>query len=271
MNSIHSAITKTQKGKDKMGINLKKMKEKLAAAKNGRGGKTWTPPEDVATKARILPTPDGDPFKELHLHYGINKKTVLCPKRNFDEHCPICEFASKLWNEGDEESKAMAKKLFVRQRFFSPILLRADKDPSVKLWGYSQGVYQKLLEKVLNPQYGDISDPETGTDFDIRYGKAAGKLYPDTELDFDRKDSSLCAELGDEKCQELLNSLPDFDSIYDRMSTEEVQALLDAHMAAGDDEEEGEEKEDKEKYAGTTTNEMDVDGALDDLKVKKKK
>jgi len=51
--------------------------------------------------------------------------------------------------------------LFARQRFFSPIILRDDKDPVIKVWGYSKTVYEKLLNKVINPEYGDITDPET--------------------------------------------------------------------------------------------------------------
>lgn len=248
-----------------MAIDMKRMRAKLDAAKN-KGGKIWKPKNDSNTKARVLPTADGDPFKEMHFHYNLGKQSVLCPKRNFDEECPVCEFASQLWNEGDEESQAMAKKLFARQRFFSPIILRDEKDPLVKIWGYSQSVYEKLLGKVLNPEYGDITDPETGFDFTIQYYKKDGKLYPDTELEFSRLPSSLCGDLGEEKCAELLDSIPDFDSLYDRKTTEQVQAILDAYMDA--DPEEG---EDNEKYAGSTTEETSVDGALDDLKPSKSK
>lgn len=244
-----------------MGIDLKKMREKLAAAKGS--GKIWKPKEGTETKVRILPTPDGDPFKEKHFHYNLGKKSVLCPKRNFDEWCPICEFASSLWNEGDEESQAMAKKLFARQRFYSPIIVRGEDNPSVKVWGYSQTVYEKLLKTVLNPEYGDVTDPETGTDFTITYEKKGDKQFPDTDLAFSRKPSSLCGELGEEKCADLLDNLPDFDSLYERKSTADVQAILDAFIDSDDGDS---ASEDKEKFAGSTTEETSVDGALDDLK-----
>ena len=41
----------------------------------------------------------------------------------------------------------MAKKLFARQRFYSPIILREEKEPVVKVWGYYQTVYETLLKK----------------------------------------------------------------------------------------------------------------------------
>lgn len=242
-----------------MGIDIKKMRAKMDALKN-KGGKIWKPKLDSTVKVRILPTPDNDPLKEMHFHYNLGDRSVLCPKRNFDEHCPVCEFASKLWNEGDEESQSMAKKLFVRPRYFSPIILRDEKDPTVKVWGYSQTVYQELLGKILNPQYGDITHPETGTDFEITYEKKGGKMYPDTTLEFDRNASSLCGELGDEKCAELLDSIPDFSELYERLTSAQVQDVLDAYMEGGSDDSGG----DTQKF-GSSTEKTSVDGALDDL------
>lgn len=250
-----------------MAIDLKAMRAKLDAVKN-KGSKIWKPKMDSVTKVRLLPTPDGDPFKEKHFHYNLGKVSVLCPKRNFDEACPVCEFASALWNEGSEESQTMAKTLFARQRFYSPLILRDEKDPSVKVWGYSQTVYEKLLGKVLNPEFGDITDPETGTDFEITYEKKAGKLYPDTELEFSRLASTLKGDLSDEKVSELMDSIPDFDTLYERKSTDEVQAILDAFLD-GDDTANASDDEGTTKFGSTT--ETSVDGALDDLKPSKKK
>lgn len=244
-----------------MAIDLKKMRAKLEASKN-KGSKIWKPKLDSTVKARILPTPDEDPFKEFHFHYNLGKMSVLCPKRNFDEECPVCEFASALWNEGDEDSKNMAKDLFARQRFYSPIILRDEKDPTVKVWGYSQTVYQELLKKVLNPQFGDITDPETGTDFDITYEKTGGKQFPDTKLEFDRNESSLCGELGDDKCAELLDSIPDFTTLFDRKTPAEVQEILDNYLDSDGD---GDDKPDVVKGGGKSEP-TSVDGALDDLK-----
>jgi len=246
-----------------MALDMKKMRAKLDAAKN-KGGKTWKPKLDSETRVRVVPTPDGDPFKEKHFHYNVGNQSVLCPKRNFDEECAICDFASELWNEGTEESKEMAKGLFARQRFFSPIVLRDEKDPVVKIWGYSQTVYQDLLSTCLNPEYGDISDPESGTDFAIWYEKGEAQ-FPSTKLVYSRKSSSLCAELGEKECEDLLNNIPDFDSLYERKSSAEVKDILDAFMAGGgsEDSSDGVEKYSESKKSDEVSS---VDGALDDLK-----
>ena len=75
-----------------MGINIDKMKQKLAAAQ-GKGGKKsdfWRP-QDGENVIRILPSPDEDPFKEHHFHYNLgNNSGFLCPKRNFGDDCPVC-------------------------------------------------------------------------------------------------------------------------------------------------------------------------------------
>lgn len=249
---------------------MKKMRAKLDAAKN-KGGKVWKPKIDSKTKVRLVPTPDGDPFIEKHFHYNLGKVSVLCPKRNFDEDCPVCDFASELWNSGEKESQEMAKKLFARQRFYSPIILREDKDPTVKVWGYSQTVYEKLLSKVLNPEYGDITDPESGTDFVIEYEKGAAGGYPETELEFSRAPSPLCDAKEPEKCAELLENIPDFDSLYERKSTAQVQDVLDAYLDGDEGDDSSGDKTDKVKGGGSANEKQDVSSALDDLKPKKSK
>ncbi len=164
-----------------MGIDLKKMKAKLAAAQgNGKGGKSdfWKITEGEHT-VRILPSEDGDPFKEFHFHYNVGKQNgFLCPKRNFGEDCPVCDFATKLFNQGDTESINMAKKFFARQRFFSPVMVRGEEKEGVRVWGYSKTVYQELLSLVLNPDFGDITDAEEGVDLVLKYAKDPGQLYP---------------------------------------------------------------------------------------------
>ena len=155
-----------------MAIDIAKMRAKLEASKNPQARKEdstkWKPSEGDQT-LRILPTADGDPFKEYHFHYNVGKNPgILCPKKNFGEQCPVCDFASALWKEGvennDDNAKREAKKLFVRKRYFSPILVRGEEQKGVRIWSYGKMAYETLLGLVLDPDYGDISDPETGTD-----------------------------------------------------------------------------------------------------------
>ena len=157
-----------------MAINLDAMRAKLEASKTGgkkQDNTKWRPSEGDQT-VRIIPTEDGDPFKEFHFHYNVgNRGGILCPKKNHGEDCPICDFASKLWREGvdndDFVSKKLAKSLFARQRFFSPVVVRGEEEVGARMWGYGKTAYELLLGYILDPDYGDITDIESGTDITL--------------------------------------------------------------------------------------------------------
>lgn len=239
-----------------MAIDLSKMRNKLSNLKNKSTSqvKFWKPSPGVQT-VRILPTEDGDPFKSYFFHYGIGKESILCPKHNFGEECIICKFASDLYKSSDEDEREMAKKLSRKQRFFSPVLVRGEEAEGARVWGYSKTVYQNLLETVLNPDYGDITDPETGVDIDLRYEKTAGKMYPETILSFKRNSSPLCGDLDGEHCEEILQSVPDFESLHKRKTQEEIEQAFDEHMRSlGGEEDLG---EGVQKYGNPQDNSID--------------
>ena len=244
-----------------MGIDLKKMRSKLNTLK-GKGGNNknlfWKP-QDGDQTIRILPTSDGDPFKEYWFYYNLDQGPVLCPKRNFGEDSAVLDFATKLYREGTPDSIKMAKDLFPKQRFFSPVLVRGEESQGVRIWGYSKTVYESLLNLVLNPDYGDITDTESGTDLVLTYGKAPGMMFPSTKLTPKRNPSPCCPE-GDNDCSSLLEEIPDFDSLFERKTSAQVQELLDRYIAG----EKG--PEEKEKYGASSTKEVSsVDKAFNEL------
>ena len=219
-----------------MALNLDLMKQKMASLSGEGDGKKnnfWRP-QDGENNIRIVPTADGDPFKEKFFHYGVGEQSFLCPKRNFGDSCPVCDFGNKLWNEGTEESKQLAKGMFAKQRFFSPVLVRGEESEGIKVWGYGKLAYQKLLGIVLDPDYGDITDPEDGNDLKLMYGKQPGASYPTTDIRPRPRKSVLCDDAvgGDERCAELLEKVPNLDTVFERRTTEEVQAILDSHLSA---------------------------------------
>ena len=217
-----------------MAINIDKMKQRKAALE-GKGGNRdnfWRP-QDGEQCIRIVPTSDGDPFKDFWFHYNVgNNPGFLSPKKNFGEEDPLNDFVRKLFNEGTEESIKMAKSLMARQRFFSPVLVRGEEEKGVRIWGYGKMVYEQLLNLVLNPEYGDITDTETGTDLVLHYGKPQGASFPQTKLTPRRRSSVLCDDAvgGDDRCAELLESIPEFDTLFERKTPEDVGTLLDQFL-----------------------------------------
>lgn len=257
-----------------MAINLEKMKAKLASLneKAGGGNNNFWRPQDGNQTIRILPTTDEDPFKSYHFHYNIGKNGgFLCLNKNFGEDCPACNLARELYREGDEGSIRMAKDFTARQRFFSPVLVRGEESEGAKVWGYGKKVYETLLQLVLNPEYGDITDPDNGTDLDLQYGKPPGASFPQTNLTPKRRTTAMCTDLSGAECQELLEKIPDFDTLFEKKSTDEIRQLVQEAMTEGADAEEVSSEtrvtaETTQKTVASATEKgSSVDAAFDDL------
>jgi len=215
-----------------MALDMKKMKAKYTALQNrsrGNGKSHWFRPQDGEQVIRIIPTADGDPFKEFWLHYGVGKNPAfLSLKRNYGQDDPLDNFVRALYKEGDEDSIKMAKSLSARQRFFSPVLVRGEEEKGVRIWGYGKQVYEQLLNLVLNPEYGDITDVDAGTDLTLQYGKPAGAQFPQTNLTPRRKSSKLTKSA--DTTAELLDTIPDIEGAFDKKSFDQIQTILDEVM-----------------------------------------
>jgi hypothetical protein len=237
-----------------MGIDFEKMKVKRDALEN-RGGKSvfWRP-EDGEQTIRLLPTADGDPFKQYWFHYNLGKNPgFLSPKKNFGEDDPLDGFIRQLYNDGGDESIKMAKNLSARQRFFSPVLVRGEEGEGVRLWGYGKMAYKELLNLVLNPEYGDITDVNEGTDLVINYGKPAGAQFPQTTITPRRRPSSLAKT--DEEIKSMLDQIPDYSTVFERKTPAQVQAMLDEFLLGEEDAEDV--SSEASKYNSNETNSVD--------------
>ena len=239
-----------------MAIDLKKMRNKLNRLEGKGGSSAFWKPQDGDQTIRILPSPDGDPFKEYWFHYNLgNNRGFLSPKRNFGEEDPLNDFVRQLFNSGSEEDIKMAKNLMARQRFFSPVIVRGEEDKGVRLWGYGKMAYKELVTLALNPDYDDITDPQTGTDLVINYGKPAGAQFPKTTITPRRRSSPLFSDdPGGKMAAEAMESIPDYDEVFadSRKTPEEVGRMLDEWLAG-----EIHDSENVEKYGGNTGNSVD--------------
>jgi len=238
-----------------MGIDLAKMKAKRDALENrGNGQSVFWRPEDGEQTIRIVPTPDGDPFKEYWFHYNLGKNPgFLSPKKNFGEDDPLNDFVRQLYKEGDDQSVKMAKDLSARQRFFAPVIVRGEEDKGVRLWGFGKTAYKELLNLVLNPEYGDITDVDEGTDLTINYGKPPGAQFPQTTITPRRKSSPMMKD--GEKTAAFLDQIPNFDEVFERKSPQQVQVMLDEYLLSEEDAE-GVSSE-TNKYNNTGTSAVD--------------
>tara|TARA_R100000808_G_scaffold10703_1_gene28292 strand:+ start:15586 stop:16341 length:756 start_codon:yes stop_codon:yes gene_type:complete len=243
-----------------MAINMERMKARREALQNrGSGGSNkemfWRP-QDGETTIRIVPTEDGDPFKDFWFHYNVgNNPGFLSPKKNFGEDDPLDDFVRSLFKEGSEDSIKMAKSLMARQRFFAPVLVRGEEDKGVRVWGFGKMAYQELLNLVLNPDYGDITDVDDGTDLVITYGKPPGAQFPQTTITPRRKSSALTT--SKKQTKEYLEQVPDFTTLFEKKSPGQVQEMLDQFLLGEEDAEEVSSETKKYKTDSDTATSVD--------------
>jgi len=220
-------------------MDLEAIKRKLNSLKNQTTKQDilWKP-EPGKQQVRIVPYQHNkeNPFMELFFHYDLGKKNYLSPV-TFGDADPVMEFAEKLKSTGNSDDWKLSRKLEPKMRTYVPVLVRGKESEGVKFWGFGKKVYTELLGFISDPDYGDITDTDTGTDLVLQYGKAPGAMFPSTSLTPKRKASPACKD-EDNDCSGLLEEIPDFDGLFERKTTEDVQKLLDQYMSAGEDKEE---------------------------------
>ena len=250
-----------------MAIDFAKMKQKFQALQ-GKGGDSkqnvfWKP-QDGDQSIRIVPTADGDPFKEFHFHYNVGKNAgFICPKKQHGKDCPVCNFAWHIYNEAkdnnDAETLKLAKSLFPKKRFLSPVVVRGEEDQGVRLWGYGKMAYTELIQLVLNPDYGDITDVDGGTDLVINYGKPAGASFPVTKIHPRRRPSAIAE--SKEGIQSILDGIPGFEENFNVKTGEEIEEMLSNFLSGENTDTEG--TSETTKYNNNEAS--DVDAAFKEL------
>ena len=182
-------------------------------------------------QVRIVPykfNPD-NPFIELYFHYNINNKTYLSPQ-SFGRPDPIVEFADKLKRMGDKEDWKAAKQMEPKLRTFVPIIVRGQEGDGVRFWGFGKTVYQEILGYIADPDYGDITDPQSGRDLTIQYISAeeAGASYPTTQIRVKPSQTPL-AESAD-SVQKLLENQTEITDLYSELSYDELKDVLEGWL-----------------------------------------
>ena len=215
-----------------MGIDINAIRGRLNKLQNTqkKTESLWKPTPGKH-QVRIVPYKfDKDnPFIELYFHYNINNKTYLSPQ-SFGRPDPIVEFADKLKRMGDKEDWKAAKQMEPKLRTFVPIIVRGQEADGVKFWGFGKTVYQEILGYIADPDYGDITDPQSGRDLTIQYISAeeAGASYPTTQIRVKPSQTPL-AESAD-SVQKLLENQTEITDLYSELSYDELKDVLEGWL-----------------------------------------
>jgi hypothetical protein len=221
-------------------MNINAIKQRLNSLQNTskKTDSLWKPKPGKYT-IRIVPYKFNkeNPFIELLFHYNINNKTYLSPA-SFGRPDPILEFAEKLKRLGDTENWKAGKKMEPKLRTFAPVVVRGAENEGVKFWGFGKTVYEEVLAIISDPDYGDITDDQTGRDVVIEIVEAEGKTYPETRI----RVKPNVTKLSDnpELVDKLLNEQKEITEIYSELSYNELKGVLENWLnptASHDDEE----------------------------------
>jgi len=87
-------------------------------------------------------------------------------------------------------------------------------------------VEKELVKYILNPEYGDITDIENGTDFIIT--KTKGTPWPDYSVTPKRNSTPLMKT--QQEIDEVLNNIPDFKEAYKHYTAEEMKEIWNRYL-----------------------------------------
>ena len=215
-----------------MAINLDAIRGRLNKLQtNTRTSvETWKPTPGKY-QVRLVPYKFNkeNPFIELYFHYNINNKTYLSPI-SFGRPDPIVEFAEKLKRMGDKEDWKAAKKMEPKLRTFVPVLVRTEEGEGVRFWGFGKTVYQDLLGYIADPDYGDITDPETGRDIIVEIVSAedSGTSYQQTNIRVKPKETPLCEKKED--AARFLDGQKEITEMYSELTYTELKGILESWL-----------------------------------------
>jgi len=241
-----------------MSVDISKMKKKLDNVQNGGGGGgknlRWKPDMNSKHRLRVLLPNDGtgDPFKDFKIHYQIGEQfAFLCPKSTSNEDCPVCEFGSELWQEGEnldsQYHKDLAKDLWPADRFYSAVVeIEKGSDEIIEgpaWYAYSKTVYESFLKYMVDDEYNTFTNVDDGHDVKLEYTKGEDDRYPSTEIDLAPRPSPITTD--SKKNQELFDNIPPVDEVVTELSMEEINKALDQHIAEEKESDEGKEELDK--------------------------
>lgn len=218
-----------------MSINFDALRKRLdnLSGNNKKSNSSWKPKEGEEYTVRLLsfPNNEGQPFKELWFYYNIGNNPGLLAPYQYGKVDPIQDLINKLRDEGTKESYELAKKLYPKMRCYAPVVVRGEEEKGVQIWAFGKQVYQSLLGIMLDEDYGDITDPESGRDVKVKCFKPPGKKYSETEVMPRGKSSNLTTNVGTAK--QWLSNIPDVSAMFELKSNDELTKIVNDWINGG--------------------------------------
>ena len=158
-----------------MAIDLDALRAKHAELSNPGGSanadflSNFIQLQEGTNAIRILPGKDEDTmfYAETKIHRVPNGdgqvKNVHCRKIH-GEPCPLCDSYYSLWKEPNKDED-LARQIKPRSRYYMNVVDRESGE--VKILSIGVILFKKVIAAMLDEDFGDITDIDTGHDFKI--------------------------------------------------------------------------------------------------------
>lgn len=169
-----------------MAINfeeLRKQYDEMQAKKGGnnQGGNfsdNFLMVDEGQRLIRILPPKNEDKlfYAESKTHRVSNGDggfmNIHCREFNEGQDCPLCNLYHHAWaplNKEKEANTAFASSIKPKFKYYMNVL---DRDTGkVKIWTVGVQLWEAILQAMLDPDFGDVTDLEKGHDFKLMMRK----------------------------------------------------------------------------------------------------
>ena len=224
-----------------------------------------------------------------HKRVGANGDAYLCPRRNANKKCPICEYRSKLQAKGDDQDEKLIQDLAPKQRQLFIVKNLKDPERGNQLFDISFHLFGKTLDtRIRNSDEEDEWDKfffaEDGLTLRVGFGEKsfAGVTFYEAEtIDFKPRKNQYEDDVIDEMpCLDDMLIVPSYDdlkSVFLESTPTKAKAKEEEEDDEDDDEEEAppvkkKAPAKKKKPAPVEDEDEDDDDEEEDLPpVKKKK
>lgn len=221
---------------------------------------------------RLVPYKHAEfPFISLFFHYGIDGKNYLSPK-SFGKSDPFERFADELLATKDQTSYKLSKSLRAKLRVYVPVLVRSEESEGIRFWAFGKNTYEEILKIMNDPDYGDITDPSTGTDLVVTFQtpEEAGNSFGKTTIRAKRNTSPLAD--SEKLVAKYLDEQKQVTDIFKELEYEELKDILE-NWIANKPEEKSTEKTEAETEEKEESKEVvkKAEAAFEEIFNKKKK
>ncbi len=156
----------------------------------------------------------------LHFSVGSNQVHMPCPRKAFQQPCPVCVAGFALRSQGQEEAGNELLPTWIGYMCVIAIDENGDPlgdDPKIKTWSASRGIIDDLLSAL--DELGDLTDLEKGFDINVRK-RGSGKTGT-------KYQTIVATEPSRFPKPELADGVQDLTKVSPYLTVEVMQAALE--------------------------------------------